>query len=173
MLRKITKYSDLDERKLMNIYSESNIENAEYFFPDENDKDKAVKRVESNFCEYLKNVFYKREESTYCVYEEEGEWLSALRTNMVKAGLFYLEALETSPENRMKGYASHLLNDVIDEMKKEGSFKLCDCVRKRNTASLKTHEKCGFKIVSDIGYDYLSNEECESDYSLEYSYVAN
>ncbi|MCR4832795.1 MAG: hypothetical protein K5900_04400 [Butyrivibrio sp.] len=68
MLRKITKYSDLDERKLMNIYSESNIENAEYFFPD---------------------------------------------------------------------------------------------------------EKCGFKIVSDIGYDYLSNEECESDYSLEYSYVAN
>ncbi len=44
---------------------------------------------------------------------------------------------------------------------------------KKNTASLKTHEKCGFKIVSDKGYDYLSNEESDRDYSLEYNYVVD
>ena len=45
---------------------------------------------------------------------------------MVKPGLFYLEALETPPESRRKGYAAHLISDVIEEMKQEGSFRLCD-----------------------------------------------
>ena len=53
------------------------------------------------------------------------------------------------------------------------AIRVCDCVSKKNTASLKTHEKCGFKIVSDKGYDYLSNEESDRDYSLEYNYVVD
>ena len=59
MLRKIMKYSDLDERKPMDIYSESNYDNTEYFYPDEKDKEKAVKLVETNFCDFLKNDFFK------------------------------------------------------------------------------------------------------------------
>ena len=173
MLRKIMKYSDLDERKLMDIYSESNYDNTEYFYPDEKDKEKAVKLVETNFCDFLKNDFFKREDSVYWIYEENGEWLSALRTNMVEPRLFYIEALETPPEIRKKGYAAHLINLVLENLKKEGSFRVCDCVSKKNTASLKTHEKCGFKIVSDKGYDYLSNEESDRDYSLEYNYVVD
>ncbi|WP_026518535.1 GNAT family N-acetyltransferase [Butyrivibrio sp. MC2021] len=173
MLRKIMKYSDLDERKLMDIYSESNYDNTEYFYPDEKDKEKAVKLVETNFCDFLKNDFFKREDSVYWIYEENGEWLSALRTNMVEPRLFYIEALETPPESRKKGYAAHLINLVLENLKKEGSFRVCDCVSKKNTASLKTHEKCGFKIVSDKGYDYLRNEESDRDYSLEYNYVVD
>ena len=61
----------------------------------------------------------------------------------------------------------------LEDMKNDGSFKLCVCISKKNIASLKTHEKCGFKIVSEKGYDYLSNEENDSTYGLEYNYMAD
>ena len=38
MLRRITEYSGLDAGKLMDIYSESNEENTEYFFPEETEE---------------------------------------------------------------------------------------------------------------------------------------
>jgi hypothetical protein len=58
MLRRITEYGGLDARKLMDIYSESNEENTEYFFPEETDKAKAVRQVEEGFLDFLKNEFF-------------------------------------------------------------------------------------------------------------------
>ncbi|MDC7295418.1 GNAT family N-acetyltransferase [Butyrivibrio sp. DSM 10294] len=171
MLRKIMKYSDLDERKLMDIYSESNYDNTEYFYPDEKDKEKAVKLVETNFCDFLKNDFFKREDSVYWIYEENGEWLSALRTCMVQRDVYYLEALETRPDHRRNGYGALLLSNVVEELKKAGPFRLCDCVSKKNIASLKTHEKCDFQIASEEGYDYLSKETDNRYFGLEYRYL--
>lgn len=55
-------------------------------------------------------------------------------------------------------------------MKAEGPFRLCDCVGKKNTASLKAQEKCGFRIVSEQGYDYLHQEADDRDFGLEYRY---
>ena len=63
------------------------------------------------------------------------------------------------------------MSGVTEELKKEGPFRLCDCVSKKNTASLKTHEKCGFQIVSEEGYDYLSEEADNRDFGLEYRYL--
>ena len=42
MLIKIIDYQKVDTRKLMDVYSESNYENTDYFFPDEADKEAAV-----------------------------------------------------------------------------------------------------------------------------------
>ena len=58
MLLRITQYTDLDTRKLMDIYSESNFENTDYFFPEEPDKEKAVRQVESGFLDFLENEFF-------------------------------------------------------------------------------------------------------------------
>lgn len=69
----------------------------------------------------------------------------------------------------MRGYGALLLSGVLDAMKAEGPFRLCDCVGKRNTASLKAHEKCDFRIVSEKGYDYLHQEADDRDFGLEYS----
>ena len=157
-LLRITDYDDIDERMLMDIYAEGNLENTDYFFPDEKDKDVAVKKVEEGFLDFLKNKFYKMEEATYWILEEEGLWVSAARTCMAQPGIFYLEALETKPDERERGYGSLLLAGIIETLKQGGSFKLCDCVSKKNIASLKTHEKCGFQIVSEEGYDYLQGE---------------
>ena len=44
------------------------------------------------------------------------------------------------------------------------------CVGKKNAASLKAHEKCGFRIVSEQGCDYLHQEADDRDFGLEYRY---
>ena len=170
MLLRITKYSDIDGRKLMDVYSESNIENTEYFFPDEKDKGSAVQKVEDGFLDFLEHDFFNSEGAACWILEKDGIWISALRISRVREGLYYLEALETRPDQRGKGYGSRLLSGVLEEMKKDGAFRLCDCVGKKNAASLKTHERCGFRIVSEEGYDYLHEEADEHDFGLEYVY---
>ena len=170
MLLKITEFAGLDTGKLMCVYSESNYENTDYFYPDETDKEAAVKKVEAGFTEFLRDDFFTQEEAACWILEEEGAWVSALRICRVQDGVYYLEALETRPDLRGKGYASKLLSGVLEAMKAEGGFRLCDCVSKRNAASLKTHLKCGFRIVSEEGYDYLNEEKDDHDFGLEYRY---
>ena len=171
MLITITEFKDLDMRKLMDIYSESNYENTDYFYPDETDKDVAVQKVEAGFLDFLKNDFFEQDGTSYWILEDNGVWISALRLSRIQTDLYYLEALETRPDQRGKGYASLLLSGVVESLKKAGPFRLCDCVGKKNTASLKTHEKCGFRIVSDEGYDYLHREADDHDFGLEYRYL--
>ena len=170
MLLRIMKNCDLDGRKLMDVYSESNYEKTDYFFPDEADKNAAVRKVEAGFLDFLKNDFFNLTDAAYWILEIDGIWVSALRTCRVQKGLYYLEALETRPDHRRKGYGAILLSSVADSLKKDGPFRLCSCVSKRNIASLKTHEKCGFLIVSEKGYDYLNEEADDHDFGLEYCY---
>ena len=172
MLLRISRFDDLDERKLMDIYSESNFENTDYFFPDMRDKKEAVRNVEEGFLGFLKDEFFSQSGSEYWVLESDGVWVSALRLSRIEKGLYYLEALETRPDCRRQGHAARLLDGVIDELKKAGPFRICDCISKRNTASIKTHEKCGFSIVSEAGYDYLLNESDDHDYGLEYRFIS-
>ena len=170
MLREITEYRKVDKRKLMDVYSESNYENTDYFFPDEADKEAAVQRVEAGFLDFLKKDFFNRADATYWILEINGIWVSALRTCKIREGLYYLEALETRPDHRRQGYGSILLSCVEDALKKDGPFRLCSCVGKKNIASLKTHEKCGFQVVSEEGYDYFHEEADSHDIGLKYSY---
>ena len=158
MLLKITDGQALDERKLMDVYAESNLENTDFFCPEEPDKEAAVRMVESGFLDFLKNEFFKEPQAICWVLEEDGVWVSALRICRIPEGPYYLEALETRPDRRRQGYGVRLLSEVLDAMKAEGPFRLCDCVGKKNAASLKTHEKCGFRIVSEQGCDYLHQE---------------
>lgn len=170
MILRITRYCDLNERKLMDVYSESNFENTDYFFPNETDKAVAVRKVEEGFCGFLKDEFYANAGNAYWILEENGIWVCALRLNLIEKGLYYLEALETKPDCRKQGYATKLMNGVIETLKSDGSFRICDCISKKNVASIRTHEKCGFRIVSDKGFDYLQNEADDHDYGLEFSY---
>ena len=170
MLIIITEYQKVDTRKLMEIYSESNYDNIDYFYPEDSDKEAAVRKVEAGFLDFLNNDFFNKNDATYWVLEIDGVWVSALRTCKIQECLYYIEALETRPDYRRKGYGAKLLSSVVDSMKKNGSFRLCSCVSKKNIASLRTHEKCGFQIVSEEGYDYLSGETDNNDFGLEYCY---
>ncbi len=169
-LLEITRFADLDARRLMDVYAESNFENTAYFYPDETDKAAATRRVEEGFLEFLENEFYQKPGAAYWVLERGGKWVSACRTNRIEDGLYYLEALETRPDCRRRGFAAELLNGMLDTLKRRGPFRLCDCVGKQNEASLNTHAACGFRIVSGQGFDYLSGETDDRDYGLEYRF---
>lgn len=117
---------------------------------------------------FLINEFYKNNIASYWILSVDDEWKSVLRTLKVKDGLYYLEALETKPEERGKWYGCKLLSIVIVALKKEGPFILSANVGKHNYPSLRIHEKCDFSVVSDIGFDYFYNEEDERQYRLEY-----
>lgn len=169
MLHRITAFDAIDQRRLMDIYQESNKENAMEFYrgmPRAN----AVRRVERDFLEFIRTKFFSGSGRTYWVLEQEHVWVCALRLAVVEQGVLYLEALETHPDYRRRGFAVRLLKGVMEELEKEGPYKLCDCVHKNNEASLKIHEKCGFKIVSQDGLNYLVGTRNSRTYGLQYSW---
>ena len=166
MLLRFDHFSDLDPRKLMDVYAESNLDNTDYFFPELEDKGEAVKKVEAGFLEYLELDFFQSTGPSYWVLEEDGLWVGALRLNELKPGFYYLEALETRPDSRRKGCAVRLLTGVIEALRQQGPFELHDCVGKKNEASLRTHLKCGFRIAAEDGLDYLSGRADSRHYGL-------
>ncbi|MCI8402298.1 MAG: GNAT family N-acetyltransferase [Lachnospiraceae bacterium] len=169
MLHRITAFEEIDGRKLMDLYQEGNEENTGYFYPELTDKALAMQKVETDFLRYIETEFLGKGNGEYWILEEDGVWISALRLYLVREGLYYLEALETHPDFRRQGYGTRLLAGVVEELKREGTFRLCDCVSKKNTASIRTHKKCGFEIVSSAGYDYLQDTTDERDYGMEYT----
>ena len=82
------------------------------------------------------------------ILEAEGRYVSALRLEPNRDGLL-LEALETLPEERRRGYAVSLISSVQRWLKACGEVTLYSHVSKRNEASLRTHRRCGFEIYLD------------------------
>lgn len=167
MLIEITSMEALDKRALMDLYREGNEENTEYFYPGM-DRAKALELVERGFLDFLKTDFFNGV-NTYYILERDGRWVSALRLSSVGERFYYLEALETDPELRGKGYASTLLTEVLEKLKKSGPFTVCDRVHKENAASVATHLKCGFAIAGD-GVDYLRGGTDGDEYGMRYEY---
>ena len=93
--------------------------------------------------------------------------VSAARLSKIN-DFYYLEALETPPQYRKKGYASELLNEMITHLHQQGSVDIRDCVSKTNTASLATHKKCGFFIAEENGIYYPSNTVNNKTYGMRY-----
>jgi GNAT superfamily N-acetyltransferase len=57
-----------------------------------------------------------------------------------------LEALETHPPHRRKGYAEQLIYAVLEKYRPE---KLYSHISHRNGPSIGVHQKCGFRKISD------------------------
>lgn len=134
------------------------------------DKGEALAKVETDYLSYIKNEFFSSESNAYVIYESDNIWLSALRLYRLRDGFYYIEALETHPKYRRKGYGARLLAGLVDMLKEQGSFKICDCAGKKNLVSLSVHKRCGFEITDEIGHDYLNNETDDRCYSLQYVY---
>lgn len=170
MIIEINTFDQVDRRKLMDVYLESNTENTDYFYPDVSNKDEALHKVECDYLNYIENEFLADNKNRYMVLEYDGIWVCALRLYCVDYRLYFIEALETHPEYRKNGYGTQLLLGVIDLLKRQGAYTIRDCVDKKNMASLLTHQKVGFVVYSDAGYDYLQNETDDESYGLQFTY---
>ena len=145
MLKLFYALKELDFSQLMEVYQEGNAENAREFYPRE-EENIGILLAERDFYQYLKESFFPADGAVYAVWIEEGRYVSALRLESYQDGLL-LEALETHPDHRRKGYAVKLIGSVRAEMKSRGYHKIYSHVRKGNAASLNSHKACGFQRV--------------------------
>ena len=143
MLILVTSLRQLRFGELMEVYADSNEEKATDWpnLP----HGYALTLAEQDFRQYLDEVFFKTDGALCAVWEESGKYVSVLRLEPYRDGLL-LEGLETHPEQRKKGYAGMLISAVQQHL---GPVKIYSHVSKRNLASLRTHEKCGFAKISD------------------------
>lgn len=140
MLIQACSVDELDFDALMGIYIEGNVENAQYFYPDET-AEKGLALAIRDFRNFLCEKFFTRAEAQYWILTEGETYISALRFEKYQDGLL-LEALETRPGYRGQGYAKRLILDVLKKLPTK--TKIYSHVKKWNTASLATHRSCGF-----------------------------
>ena len=144
MLEVFDSLKNLNFQMLMDVYAQSNRENAEVYFP-QLSKPQGVAMVEQQFYTFLQEVFFKTRDSRYCVWLADGKYVSALRLEPYRDGLL-LEALETAPEQRHKGYGRRLMQAALGQIQGKPVYSH---VGKRNAASLALHMGCGFEKIQD------------------------
>lgn len=145
--------------QLMAVYEEGNRENGQELCPDLSESQQ-IMLAEQEFYYYLRDVFFKTADAQYYLWEVNGSYTSALRLEPYRDGLL-LEALETAPDKRGKGYASSLIR-AVQQLPELGGRKIYSHVGKWNKASLAAHQKCGFEIIADraVYIDGSVNDRC-------------
>lgn len=138
---------ELSFGSLMRIYIEGNKEHGAELWPEEPEA-RQIQLSEEDFYRYLSACFFQTSGAVYAIWEVNGRYVSALRLEPHRDGML-LEALETVPEERRKGYAAALIQSVQAWLKEQGSVRIYSHVSKKNTASLKAHEKCGFRRIAE------------------------
>lgn len=144
MLLVCDRLSGLNWSELMAVYAEGVAENGREFYP-ELPEMQQILQSEQDFYDYLKRDFFRCRQERYCIWVENGRYVSALRLHPFEDGLL-IEGLETRPEDRKKGFASELLRAVLNEI---GKQKVYSHISRRNRASIATHHKFGFRKFLD------------------------
>ncbi len=163
MLKIIASMAELDTGQLMKVYSEGNRENGAYFFPDASPEEQ-LRRAEAEFLSYLREDFFRCKGAFYCVWVENGCYQSALRLEPYNDG-YLLEALETAPEGRRKGYATLLIKASLAYLKTRSCKAVYSHVGKKNVPSLAVHTNCGFQLISDSA-NYIDGTVTQSSCTL-------
>ncbi len=157
MLRIAYNLDQLRFGQLMAVYEESNTENGAEFYP-KLPAGQQILQAEQDFYAYLREGFFDRPGDRYCIWEENGSYISALRLQRYQDGLL-LEALETHPNYRGRGYAKALICAALEAAE-------CDRVyvhiSHRNAPSIAAHTACGFRKILDYSVyaDGSSNGHC-------------
>ena len=154
--------AEIDFQKLMYIYREGNLENGRIKYPYLSEI-VATARAEDDFYDYLCDDFFLVKDSSYWIWDEEGNYRSALRLEPYEDG-YLLEALETDPDCRRKGYARKLILSVCNALP---DTKIYSHVHKRNIASLETHRSCGFQICKDFAR-YVNGTVSQNAFTMEF-----
>lgn len=142
---------------LMEVYLEGNREKATEEWSDL-PEGFALEMAEQDFHQFLRESFFAVPGAVYAIWEMDGKYVSALRLEPYRDGLL-MEALETMPGQRRKGYGTALIHAVLDRI---GGTKLYSHVHKSNEPSLNIHKKCGFKRIKEyaVYIDGSVNHRC-------------
>lgn len=158
---------ELNTEQLMAVYRESNRENGKEFFPNHT-PDMQLILAEEGFLDYLRQDFFRQSGALYCLWSDEGRYQSALRLEPYADGLL-LQALETAPNARRKGYARSLMEATLHYLRQTDAQAVYSHVSKRNLPSLNLHKVCGFTVHSDSA-TYLDGTVTQSSFTLRYTF---
>ena len=159
MLKIIKSMQQVNINQILGVYEESIQENAERF-------SLSNQQAENGFISYLDEDFFRQKGAFYAIWLDDGEYQSALRLEPYREGLL-LEALETAPHARRRGYATELLKGVIEHLMDSEYKTIYSHVNKRNRASLDLHLHSGFRIISDSA-TYIDGTVTQNSYTLRY-----
>ena len=146
MLTIATRMHQLRFGQLMDVYAEGNRENGEEFFPDISAQEQIV-RAEQEFYTYLVDCFFREKDAAYYIWSVDDRYVCALRLEPYRDGML-LEALETHPEYRGRGYAKQLIRAVLEITDYQ---KIYVHINRRNAPSIAVHTACGFRKILDYG----------------------
>lgn len=151
---------ELDFGALMQVYEEGNLENGAEFYPNLSGNEQLI-RAQEDFYAYLRECFFQTDGAVYAIWEGQGRYLSALRLEPWQDGLL-LEALETAPDLRGRGYAKALIRSVLGILPEQTVYSH---VSKKNTASLAVHAACGFEKCKEYAV-YADGSVRHNSYTL-------
>ena len=140
MLKIITQIDEDVISKLLSVYSESMDDMKRNFVSDT--------EMSRAYATFLRN-FVKKQNQLIIVEVFDEEWVSALRAIETTKGRWFLEAVETKPDERKKGFGKDLLCHMIDYLKSLGMTELTCTISKNNFKSQALHGKCGFIPTND------------------------
>lgn len=146
MLLTFTSPEGMDMDLFLALYRGSSLKNCRHMYPGEPTEALALARYEGEYAAYMAGEFFRPDH--YCMAEAEGNaYYSALRLYpQAEKNTFLLEALETHPDHRGRGWGSRLLKDTIAWLKENlGPVTVTAFVHKGNEASLRIHLACGFR----------------------------
>lgn len=132
---------------LMEVYQEENLALGARRWPWESEA-RQLALAEEEFRDYLESIFFRQNNAMYALLMHDGRALSALRLESYRDGLL-LEALSTRKDLRRQGYATALIREVTEYLRKQGPVRIYAHVAKKNFPSLRTHARCGFRKISD------------------------
>ena len=158
--------AELDFPQLMNIYIEANREHGEDLWPEKSEEEQIL-LSEQDFHTFLQERFFTKAGALCMIWSIQGSYVSALRLEPYRDG-YLMEALETSPDERRKGYACDLIAAMQEWIGKKDTEKVYSHVSKRNIPSLKTHLHCGFEIIMDYSV-YSDGTHNDRAYTMCYS----
>ena len=163
---------DLDFPRFAEIYRESYLATISYFFPEETDQERGLRKLEAKFLEYYRTDFFAVPGRRCYVLADRERWVSAIRLYPVpgRPGAWHAEALETAPDCRRRGYARKLMELLCFALAKQGPFELSDSVGKHNEPSLAFHKACGFEIVQEEAVNPLNGQANPRAYGLRYRF---
>jgi len=133
----------LDFAQLAGVYEESLLQQAALDFR-HCDEREGFLLARQDLYNYLSSCFYAREDAVIACWAPQGSYCAALRLEPYKDGVL-LTALETSPQERGKGYATSLVLAVLDHLRTAGIRSVYSHIDKKNRSSLTVHNKCGFQ----------------------------
>ncbi|OUN99055.1 hypothetical protein B5F98_03220 [Pseudoflavonifractor sp. An44] len=135
MLKRVTQVEPETVRRLVDLYRESMDQLARHF--------ESPQAMEQAYEEFLKE-FVTHHRQMVLVEEVDGVWVSALRCVESAPGVWFLEALETAPQARGKGWAKQLIKHTQELLTGQGAGELFSLVSPRNAPSIATHVARGF-----------------------------